>query len=98
MIAISFATFGTTFSVPFELSNKSTDTVEIVIHGVNKATLLPKAVYNLNLKKGQRIFFKYNGTQYTLLTVSEKMEGKKLDICKLIEARKKQIDSTYISR
>ncbi len=98
IVALSFAASGNNSQVPFKLTNKSKDSIEIVIPGFNKATLLPRAVCNLKLTKGQKIFFKYHGKQYTLLTVSGEMEGKRLDVCKIIAVRKKQIDSAYVSR
>lgn len=98
IVAISIVAYGNNPFISFKLKNRSLDTVELVIPGYSKATLMPKAVCELELSKGQRIFFKYNDRQYTLLTVSKQMNGEILDICRLIENRKKQIDATFISR
>ncbi|MEL6558077.1 MAG: hypothetical protein AAFQ94_07825 [Bacteroidota bacterium] len=98
IVAMAIAAFGNNPSVSFKVKNKSQDTVEIVIPGYSKATLMPKTVSKLELSKGQKIFFNYHNRQYTLLTVSNQMKGEVLDICQIIESRKQQIDATYISR
>ncbi|MEL7146379.1 MAG: hypothetical protein AAFO69_08425, partial [Bacteroidota bacterium] len=64
----------------------------LYIPGLPNPSLAPKTIIGADLVKGQRIFFKYQGTQYLLLTVNEKMQNKRVDICQLIKQRIAQIE------
>ena len=81
------------FAIPVTFRNNSVESINLFIPGLPNPTLAPKTIMGADLAKGQRIFFTHEGTQYLLLTVSEEMENKRVDICSLIKERINQIEA-----
>ena len=79
-------------TIPVKFRNNSVETINLYIPGLPNPTLAPNTVMGAELVKGQKIFFTYQGTQYLLLTVTEKMENKRVDLDALIQKRIKQIE------
>lgn len=92
-VVLFCATAQSTFAIPVTFRNNSFESIDLFIPGLPNPTLAPKTMMGADLVKGQRIFFTYEGTQYLLLTVSENMENKRVDICTLIKERIKQIEA-----
>lgn len=79
-------------SVSFTLRNNSLKSIPLIIPGVMNPNLSPKSNSGVSLKIGQEILFRYKGKKRVLLVVSSELEGKKLDVAKLIREKKKEID------
>ena len=98
MVALSYAASAQSASIPFELANDSEESVSLVIPGKDLTVVKAKSVCELNLTKGQKIFFQYQGRQYALFTVTSRLNGKMIDLNKMLQARKRQIDYAFVSR
>lgn len=98
MVAISYCATAQSASIPFELANDSRQSIHLIIPGREVTEIKAKSTYELNLRKGQKIFFMYQGKQYTLLTVNEKLTDKMLDLNRMMLVKKQQIDYAIVSR
>lgn len=75
--------------VSFTLRNKSLKSIPLIIPGVMKPNLSPVSNSGVTLKVGQKIIYKFNGRRKVLLVVDKSLEGKKLDVAKLIREKKR---------
>ncbi len=79
--------------VNFTLRNGSLKDIPLIIPGVMNPNLNPMGNSGVSLKVGQEILFKYKGKRRVLLVVDESLEGKTLEVQKLIKEKKKEIDA-----
>jgi len=77
--------------VPFTLRNTSMNSISLWIPGVMNPNLSPVSNSGVDLKPGQKIYFKHRGKKYLLLEVSEKQRDQTLNVPKLIKARKAEL-------
>ena len=78
-------------SVSFTLRNNSAESIPLVIPGVMNPNLSPFSNSGVELKVGQKIFFKHKKKRYLLFTVSEDLENQKLIVNRLIKEQKKAL-------
>lgn len=78
-------------TVSFTLRNTTLKSIPLAIPGVMNPNLSPMSYSGVNLKVGQEIFFFDGASEELLLTVSKDLEGKKLNVAKLIKKRKKEL-------
>lgn len=94
---ILFFTFSLCFStvytqnVSFKLRNTGLKSIPLEIPGVMNPKLSPLTWSGLSLKIGQKIYFLNKGNREILLKIDRSLEGKKLNIKKLIKKRKKEL-------
>lgn len=81
------------FAVEFTLHNKTSSSIPLWIPSVMNPNLSPNSDSGVDLKVGQKVYFKYRGKKRVLLSVTEEFEGKTLDVAQLLEERKKEIDA-----
>lgn len=98
LVAFAYAAQAQSAPIPFQLANGSGESIQLIIPGKSKTTVKARSICEMKLTKGQKIFFLYQGKQYSLLTVTEQLEDQKLDLNSLVTARKQQIDYSTISR
>lgn len=79
-------------AVPFKLINKSAKSIPLIIPGVMNPNLSPFSSSGVDLKVGQKIFFKVKGKRHLLLIVDESLEGEELDVKSLLRQRKKELE------
>jgi hypothetical protein len=78
--------------VNFTLRNSSNKSIPLWIPNVMNPNLSPMSNSGVNLKYGQKIFFKENGKKYLLLVVNENIQkGQKIDVPELISQRKEEL-------
>lgn len=79
-------------SVSFKLKNTGVKSIPLIIPGVMNPNLSPMSWSGVNLKIGQKVFFRYRGKRQVLFKVDESYEGQKVNVNKLIKKRKSEID------
>lgn len=77
--------------VSFTLANPTAKSIPLKIPGVMNPNLSPFSTSGVDLKIGQKIYFKYKGKRRLLLEVSKENNDKTLNVAKLIRQRKKEI-------
>lgn len=77
--------------VSFKLTNPTAKSIPLKIPNVMNPNLSPFSTSGVDLKIGQKIYFKYRGKRRLLLEVSKKNDGQSLNVAKLIRQRKKEI-------
>jgi len=77
--------------VSFKLTNPSAKSIPLKIPNVMNPNLSPFSTSGVDLKIGQKIYFKYRGKRRLLLEVSKENDGQSLNVAKLIRQRKKLI-------
>ncbi len=77
--------------ISFTLHNPSVRSIALEIPGVMNPNLSPFSNSGVNLEVGQKIYFTYKGERALLLTVSEQLEGQKINVRQLIKKRKKAL-------
>lgn len=77
--------------VPFTLRNTSMTSIPLWIPGVMNPNLSPVSNSGVDLKVGQKIFFKHRGKKYLLLKVTEEQRDQTLNVPKLIRERKAEL-------
>jgi hypothetical protein len=93
LIILQLASFTfTPTGIPLVLRNTSLVAVPLTIPGVMNPRLSPMSTSHLELNIGQKIYFKYKDKDYLLLEVDGSLEGKTLDVPKLIRERKKVLN------
>ncbi len=96
MLCLSIASLGTsTDYVKFQLRNPSLKSIPLSIPGVMNPNLSPMSNSGVTLKVGQKILFRYNGKKRVLLIVDSSLEGQVLNVSKLIQKRKKELDAEH---
>jgi len=101
-ILISYSTATSSSELPqkdfveFTLHNKSLKSIPLRIPGVMNPNLSPLSDSGVNLKLGQEIYFYPKGTKIgakkrILLVVTKDLDGKTLDVAKLIKERKEAL-------
>lgn len=80
------------YAIPVTFKNDSFNTIDLFVPGFKNSTMKPKTSYGVDLAKGQKVFFTYEGRQYLLFTVSDDMKDKSIKICELIQQRIEQIE------
>lgn len=78
-------------AVDFTLRNNSIRSIYLEIPGVMSPTLSPLASSGVGLSEGQKLFFFYKDERYELLTVTEALEGQKINVSRLIRLRKREL-------
>ncbi|MEL6250823.1 MAG: hypothetical protein AAFR87_02330 [Bacteroidota bacterium] len=78
--------------VVFTLRNNSLKSIPLLIPGVMNPNLSPQSNSGVTLKVGQKILFKYKGKKRILLIVDESLEGKTLNVSRLLKEKKREID------
>lgn len=78
-------------AIPLRLVNRSLKPIKLVIPGVMNPNLFPLSSSGCGLQPGQVIFFNYKGREQVLLTIEEKMSGRKLVVNRLLRERKKEL-------
>lgn len=79
--------------VSFTLLNRSVKDIPLKIPGYMNPNLSPMSNSGVTVKLGQEIFFKYRGKKRLLLIASKELEGQELIVNKLIQEKKRAIDS-----
>jgi len=79
-------------SVSFKLKNNSAKSIPLKIPGVMNPNLSPFSTSGVDLKIGQKIFFKYKGKKRLLLEVSKEQDGKHVIVNTLIKRRIKALN------
>ena len=79
-------------AVPFKLINTGLKSIALWIPGVMNPNLSPMSTSGVDLVVGQKIYFKYKGKKHILLEVDETLVNEKLNVNRLIEKRKEEID------
>lgn len=79
--------------VSFTLHNTTAKSIPLIIPNVMNPNLSPFSKSGVTLAIGQEILFKYKGKKQVLLTVSKENSAVTLDVAKLIQQRKKELDS-----
>lgn len=80
-----------TASITFTLRNSSAKSIPLVIPNVMNPNLSPFSNSGVNLKLGQKIYYKKNGKKKLLLVVDESIEnGEKVDVAKRIAKLEKE--------
>jgi len=77
--------------VSFKLNNPTAKSIPLKIPNVMNPNLSPFSTSGVDLKIGQKIYFKYKGKRRLLLEVSKENDGQSLNVAKLIRKRKKEI-------
>ncbi|MGR3809143.1 hypothetical protein [Jiulongibacter sp. NS-SX5] len=78
--------------VSFSLLNKSAQSIPLIIPTVMNPNLSPFSKSGVDLAIGQKIYFKYKGKRYTLLTVDRSIaDGAELEVDKIIKRRKEEL-------
>ena len=78
--------------ISFTLRNKSMKSIPLVIPTVMNPNLSPDSRSGVDLKVGQKIFFKVNRKKYLLLTVDESIEnGSEIEVSEFIKKRKVEL-------
>ena len=96
MIVLIFAIFVSSIalnaqSVYFNLKNNSAVSIPLKIPGVMNPNLSPMSNSAVDLKIGQKIFFKHKKKNYLLLEVTSDKKDQTLIVNQLIEKRKKEL-------
>ena len=78
--------------VGFTLRNNSLTSIPLLIPGVMNPNLSPQSNSGVSLKVGQKILFRYKGKKRVLLIVDESLEGKTLNVSRLLKEKKREID------
>ncbi|MEM8890659.1 MAG: hypothetical protein AAGD28_21960 [Bacteroidota bacterium] len=78
--------------VVFSLRNNSLTSIPLLIPGVMNPNLSPQSKSGVSLKVGQKILFRYKGKKRVLLIVDESLEGKTLNVSRLLKEKKREID------
>ncbi len=78
--------------ISFTLANNSAKSIPLIIPSVMNPNLSPYSRSGVDLKLGQKIFFKKGGKRYLLLTVTNSIkEGATINVSKLLKERQKEI-------
>ena len=77
--------------VSFKLTNPTAKSIPLKIPNVMNPNLSPFSTSGVDLKIGQKIYFKYKGKRRLLLEVSKENDNASLNVPKLIRQRKKEI-------
>ncbi|KPM31898.1 Hypothetical protein I595_1546 [Croceitalea dokdonensis DOKDO 023] len=78
--------------VDFTLMNTSAKPIPLIIPNVMNPNLSPFSNSGVELKMGQELLFRQGGKRYVLLTVDNTIKnGDKIDVAKLLKARKKEL-------
>ncbi len=92
-LILSLATFGLNAqSASFKLKNNTAKSIPLKIPGVMNPNLSPFSTSGVDLKIGQKIFFKYKGKKHLLLMVSKEQDGQHVIVNKLIKRRIKELN------
>ena len=78
--------------VVFTLRNNSLTSIPLLIPGVMNPNLSPQSNSGVSLEVGQKILFKYKGKKRVLLIVDESLQGKTLNVSRLLKEKKREID------
>ncbi len=78
--------------VDFTLRNTSLKSIPLIIPGVMNPNLSPMSNSGVGLKIGQKILFKYKGKRRVLLIVDKTLEGKVLDVPKLLKEKRRELE------
>ena len=78
-------------AVPMTLRNGSMKSIPLIIPGYMNPNLSPKSNSGVDMKVGQKVYFKHKKKRYLLFVVSEEQENKVLKVDDLIRERKKEL-------
>ena len=92
IVALPFGQLQAQDYVSFKLNNPSPKSIPLKIPNVMNPNLSPFSTSGVDLKIGQKIYFRYKGKRRILLEVSKNNDGKTLNVAKLIRQRKREID------
>ena len=97
-ILSAFLLFAVTTSIhaqqppSFTLHNTTAKSIPLWIPSVMNPNLSPFSKSGVQLNVGQKIFFKHKTKKRLLLQVTSDLEGKTLDVARLIRKRKKELN------
>lgn len=78
-------------AIPFTLRNNSLKSIPLKIPGVMNPNLSPMSNSGVDLKVGQKVFCFIDGKKVLLLTVTEDLKDKTLEVDELIRERRKEL-------
>lgn len=79
-------------AISFVLRNNTAKSIPLLIPSVMNPNLSPFSNSGVDLAVGQEILFKEKGKRYVLLVVDDSIrEGEKIDVAKLLKARKQEL-------
>lgn len=79
-------------AIPIYLTNESAKSIPLVIPSVMNPNLSPFSKSGVDLRIGQKIFFKKKGKKYLLLQVDESIKAEQIiEVSSLIKKRKKEL-------
>lgn len=79
-------------SIVCTLHNTSAKSIPLWIPSVMNPNLSPFSKSGVDLRVGQKVFFKYDGKKEVLFVVSADQDNQTLDVVKLIKAREEELD------
>ncbi len=80
-----------TESITLSLRNSSPNSIPLVIPGVMNPNLSPFSKSGVNLKVGQKVYFKKGRKKHLLFVASEQQDGATIFVNKLIKKRKREL-------